>query len=89
MVKLLNLTHSDYSAGNGNVFMKLADQLRDDYRFANIANPEILEASGLEGKVILQRPRAMKNKFEEADIEYTSEKWTGENTKFPSFSTYT
>ena len=67
---------SDYAAGNGNVFMKLADQLRDDYRFANIANPDILEASGLEGKIVLQRPRAMKNKFEEADIEYTGDKWT-------------
>ena len=57
--------------------MKLADNLRDDYRFANIANPEILAASGLEGKVVLQRPRAMKNKFEESDIEYPGDKWTG------------
>jgi len=67
---------SDYTSGNGNVFMKLADNLRDDYRFANIANPEILAASGLEGKVVLQRPRAMKNKFEESDIEYPGDKWT-------------
>ena len=69
---------SDYSSGNGNVFMKLADNLRDDYRFANIANPEILAASGMEGKVVLQRPRAMKNKFEEADIVYPGDKWTGQ-----------
>ena len=65
--------------------MKLADNLRDDYRFANIANPEILAASGLEGKVVLQRPRAMKNKFEESDIEYPGEKWTGKFQKFFKF----
>ena len=65
--------------------MKLADNLRDDYRFANIANPEILAASGLEGKVVLQRPRAMKNKFEESDIEYPGDKWTGNFSIFKIF----
>ena len=74
--------------------MKLADNLRDDYRFANIANPEILAASGMEGKVVLQRPRAMKNKFEEADIVYPGDKWTGQSFNdllqlYGSWATYT
>jgi len=67
---------SDYSTGNGGVFMKLADSMRDDFRFAHVNNPDILAATGMEGKIVLQRPRAMKNKFEEGDIEYSQEKYT-------------
>jgi len=67
---------SDYSTGNGGVFMKLADAMRDDFRFAHVNNADILAASGLEGKIVLQRPRAMKNKFEEGDVEYSQEKYT-------------
>ena len=59
--------------------MKLADAMRDDFRFAHVNNADILAASGLEGKIVLQRPRAMKNKFEEGDIEYSQEKYTGKN----------
>ena len=77
----LNLT-SDYSTGNGGVFMKLADALRDDFRFAHVNNADILAASGLEGKIVLQRPRAMKNKFEEGDVEYSQEKYTGKKANF-------
>ena len=57
--------------------MKLADALRDDYRFAHVVNSDLLAASGNDGKIILQRPRAMKNKFEESDIEFINEKVTG------------
>ena len=57
--------------------MKLADSLRDDYRFAHVVNSDLLAASGMAGKIVLQRPRAMKNKFEESDIEFENEKVTG------------
>ena len=83
----LNLT-SDYSTGNGGVFMKLADALRDDFRFAHVNNADILAASGLEGKIVLQRPRAMKNKFEEGDVEYSQEKYTGKLAIFLSKNNY-
>lgn len=62
--------------------MKLADAMRDDFRFAHVNNADILAASGLEGKIVLQRPRAMKNKFEEGDIEYSQEKYTGKLAHF-------
>jgi len=67
---------SDYTTGNGGVFMKLADSLRDDFRFAHVNNADILASTGMDGKIVLQRPRAMKNKFEEGDVEYTQEKYT-------------
>ena len=58
--------------------MKLADALRDDYRFAHINNADVLAETGKEGKIVLQRPRAMKNKFEDSDVEFPGEKFTGE-----------
>ena len=68
--------------------MKLADALRDDFRFAHVNNADILAASGLEGKIVLQRPRAMKNKFEEGDIEYSQEKYTGKLASFYKKNNY-
>lgn len=68
--------------------MKLADALRDDFRFAHVNNADILAASGLEGKIVLQRPRAMKNKFEEGDVEYSQEKYTGKLAYFYQKNNY-
>jgi len=68
--------------------MKLADALRDDFRFAHVNNADILAASGLEGKIVLQRPRAMKNKFEEGDVEYSQEKYTGKKANFDKKNDY-
>ena len=62
--------------------MKLADAMRDDFRFAHVNNADILAATGNEGKIVLQRPRAMKNKFEDGDVEYSQEKYTGKLAHF-------
>lgn len=67
----------DYSSGNGQVFMKVADALRDNYRFAHSTDAAVTEAAKQEnGKIVLYRPRAMKNKFEEGDVLYDGEKYT-------------
>ena len=68
----------DYTQGNGQVFMKVADALRDNFRFAHVTNADVLKASGQEaGSIVLFRPRAMKNKFEPIDIKYDGDKFTG------------
>lgn len=67
----------DYTQGNGQVFMKVADALRDNFRFAHVTNADVLKASGQEaGSIVLFRPRAMKNKFEPIDIKYDGDKFT-------------
>ena len=72
--------NSDYSSGNGALFLKVADALRDDFRFAHVAEAGLLTATGHEEKIILHRPKAMKNKFEENEVVYTGDKYTGEFT---------
>lgn len=67
----------DYTSGNGQVFMKVADSLRDNYRFAHVTDAAVIDAAKQEsGKIVLYRPRAMKNKFEAGDIVYDGEKFT-------------
>ena len=68
----------DYSAGNGLIFMKVSDALRDSHRFAHSTSAEVTAAANQEnGKIVLYRPRAMKNKFEDGDVIYDGEKFTG------------
>jgi len=68
---------TDYSSGNGKVFMQVADALRDDFRFAHVTDPAVTAAAKQEpDKLVLYRPRAMKNKFEESDIIFDGEKFT-------------
>ena len=69
---------TDYSSGNGKIFMQVADALRDDFRFAHVTDPAITAAANQSpDKVVLYRPRAMKNKFEDSDIIFDGEKFTG------------
>lgn len=68
----------DYTTGNGKIFMGVANALRDNYRFAHATNDAIVEAAQAEkNNIILYRPKAMKNKFEEGEVKFTGEKFTG------------
>jgi len=67
----------DYESGNGQVFQKVASALRDDFRFAHSTDSAVVKAAEQEeGKIVLYRPRGMKNKFEAGEVIYTGEKFT-------------
>lgn len=66
-----------YTSGEGKIFMQVADALRDTHRFAHSTNEAVVEAAQqANGKVVLYRPRAMKNKFEAGDVVFDGEKFT-------------
>ncbi|XP_024912210.1 protein disulfide-isomerase A3 [Cynoglossus semilaevis] len=53
-------------------FLKAANTLRDNYRFAHTNSEALLQSHGIDGEgIILFRPPRLNNKFEDSSVKYT------------------
>ncbi|XP_034541479.1 protein disulfide-isomerase A3 [Notolabrus celidotus] len=65
-------------------FLKAANTLRDNYRFAHTNSEDLLQNNGIEGEgVILFRPQRLFNKFEDSSVLFLEDKYT--STKIKKF----
>jgi len=64
-------------AADAKSFKSAAEELRETVRFSHTFSAEIAEAAGYAmGDIVLFRPAAMKNKFEESTVKYAKDKKT-------------
>ncbi|GAB6032387.1 protein disulfide isomerase [Chamberlinius hualienensis] len=63
-------------------FKKIADKLRESYRFAYTVAADIAKKAGHEEAVVLYRPNHLANKFEAAKVEYKGKADAGDIQKF-------
>lgn len=52
-------------------FLKAADSLRDQYRFAHTSDEAVMDAQGHKDEIVLYRPNRLKSKFEESKFVYS------------------
>lgn len=57
--------------------MKFANQHRDDYRFAHTTSADVAAKAGHSEALVIYRPKAMKNKFEESEIVFDEKMTVG------------
>uniref|UniRef100_A0A8C7XAY2 Protein disulfide-isomerase n=1 Tax=Oryzias sinensis TaxID=183150 RepID=A0A8C7XAY2_9TELE len=63
-------------------FLKAANALRDDYRFAHTNSEALLKSNGIDEEgVVLFRPPRLNNKFEENSVKFTEDKFTSNKIK--------
>ncbi|XP_078097604.1 protein disulfide-isomerase A3 [Mustelus asterias] len=63
-------------------FLKAANAMRENYRFAHTNTEELLEKYDIKSKgIILFRPPRLANKFESSTVQYTEEKFTNAKVK--------
>merc|ERR1711981_626997 len=68
---------ADDKADGFSAFKKVADEHREDYKFAHTFNADVMKAAGKEaGTITIFRPKVMKSKFEEQVVDYDKEKFT-------------
>nr|XP_018906685.1 PREDICTED: LOW QUALITY PROTEIN: protein disulfide-isomerase A3 [Bemisia tabaci] len=58
-------------SGLKGVFLKLADKLKEKYRFAHTSNSKVLEEQKASDHIIIFRAPHLKNKFEEPTVTYS------------------
>ncbi|XP_014808192.1 PREDICTED: protein disulfide-isomerase A3 [Calidris pugnax] len=63
-------------------FMKAANNLRDNYRFAHTSEDQLVQKYDEDGEgIVLFRPSRLTNKFEDSSIKYTEDKITSVKIK--------
>ncbi|XP_068595116.1 protein disulfide-isomerase A3 [Brachionichthys hirsutus] len=63
-------------------FVKAANALRDDYRFAHTNSEALLQSQGIDGEgIVLFRPPHLSNKFEDGSVKYSEDKFTSNKIK--------
>ncbi|XP_005052236.1 PREDICTED: protein disulfide-isomerase A3 [Ficedula albicollis] len=63
-------------------FMKAANSLRDNYRFAHTTEEQLVQKYGEDGEgIVLFRPPRLANKFEESSVKYPEDKITSGKIK--------
>ncbi|XP_041652276.1 protein disulfide-isomerase A3 [Cheilinus undulatus] len=63
-------------------FLKAANTLRDNYRFAHSNAQELLKSNDVEEEgVVLFRPKRLSNKFEDGSVKYTGDVFTSNKIK--------
>lgn len=73
---------SDPSSGAQVEFLKAASSLRDNYRFAHTNDEGLLQAQGVAAEaVVLFRPKKLQNKFEDATVTFSEDKFTSSKLK--------
>ncbi|MBN3308912.1 PDIA3 isomerase, partial [Amia calva] len=73
---------ADGSSMSQTEFLKSASALRESYRFAHTNSEELLQKHAVEGEgIILFRPPRLSNKFEEASVKFSEDKYTSSKIK--------
>ncbi|CAJ1055986.1 protein disulfide-isomerase A3 [Xyrichtys novacula] len=73
---------ADAGSSSQSEFLKAANTLRDNYRFAHTSSEALLQNNGIEGEgIVLFRPQRLNSKFEDNSVTFSEDKYTSSKIK--------